>query len=599
MKAGTAVRIPRMHRAGRHVAVIVAVAALACSALPATAAAAGPPRLSTGSVPANARLHHREASPSLLALARRIAAVRRTSASANVRALPASGANLCVGSGAGCLPTIKAALDAAHDGDTIHVGPGTFAGGFTIAKSIRLVGSGARSTVIRGGGTVVTIGTFGATLEPTVLISGVTITGGISRSSPLSVAWTGEEGVIALGGGVEIPSNADFSGGATVTIADSVIRDNRVAAAKTVPSGGAACPDGPCTLALAAGGGVDNWGTLTLTNTTVADNKVGTASGLSALASDADAGGIVSWQGSLILDDSTVSGNRASATAPNGRFAEAGGIFALGGDLTMIDSAVIDNRASLEASLPDSVDMAAIGGGMHIAGGVSSATISGTTISGNSVSMTNAVGYANAFSGGLHSDIETELHGDVIADNHVISTTLAGSTSFAVGDSGAGEILSGALTDTRLSGNSVTVRSSGVFAGAIAGAIVFRGALRNVVITDNRVVVSAPEGGVFVAGGGLVEDYGGVSLTDSSVSRNSVEATGLGGSALGGGIFDAAIENGPPGGPLSLTRVSVTRNVVSGGPGLTVQGGGIFTDNVVTLKDSVIAKNAPDQCVGC
>jgi hypothetical protein len=599
MTAETAVRIPRQHRAGRHVAVIVAAAALACSALPGTTAAAPPPRLSARSMPAHAGLHHREASPSLLAFTRRIAAVRRTGGSAHVRALPESGASLCVGNGAGCLRTIQAALDAAHDGDTIHVGPGTFAGGFTVAKSVRLVGSGARTTIIRGGGTVMTIGTFGATVEPTVLISGVTITGGISRSSPLSVAWTGEEGVIALGGGVEIPSNADFTGGATVTIADSVIRGNRVAPAKTVPSGGAACPDGPCPLALAAGGGIDSWGSLTLKNTTVADNKVGAASGLSALASDADAGGISSWQGSLTLDGSTVSGNQASATAPNGRFAEAGAIFALGGTLTITDSAVTDNHASLEAALPDSVDLAAIGGGMHIGGGVSTATIRRTTISGNALTMTNTVGYGNAFSGGIHSDIETELHGDLIADNHVISTSLAGPTSVAFGDSGAGELLSGTMTDTRFSGNSVTVRSSGVFAGAIAGAIVFRGGLQNVVITDNHVVVSAPNGGVFAAGGGLVEDWGGVSLTDSSVNRNSVEATGQAGSALGGGIFDAAIENGPPGGPLSLTGSRVERNAVSGGPGIDVQGGGIFTDNVVTLKDSVIAKNVPDQCVGC
>jgi hypothetical protein len=599
MTTRTAVRIPRNRRAGRHVAVIAAAAALACSALPGVAAAAGSPGSSAGSMPAHARLHHREASPSLLALARHIAAVRRTGGSAHVHALPASGASLCVGNGSGCIRTIQAALDAAHDGDTIHVGPGTFAGGLTITKSVRLVGSSAPSTVIRGGGTVMTIGTFGATVEPTVLISGVTITGGISRSSPLSVAWTGEEGVIALGGGVEIPSNADFSGGATVTIADSVIRGNRVAAANTVPSGGAGCPDGPCPSALAGGGGIDNWGSLTLKNTIVADNKVGTASGLSALASDADAGGIMSWQGSLILDESTVSGNQASATAPNGRFAEAGGIFALGGTMTITESAVTDNHASLEAALPDSVDLAAIGGGMHIGGGVSTASITGTTISGNTISMTNTVGYGNAFSGGIHSDIETELHGDVIADNHVISTSLAGSASVAFGDSGAGELLSGMLTDTRFSGNSVTVGSSGVFAGAIAGAIVFRGGLQNVVITDNHVVVSAPNGGVFAAGGGLVEDWGGVSLIDSSVTRNSVDVTGLSGSALGGGIFDAAIENGPPGGPLLLTGSRVERNVASGSPAIDVQGGGIFTDNVVTLNDSVIAKNAPDQCVGC
>ena len=599
MDATTAVRIPPMHRAGRHVAVIVAVAALACSALPGIVAAAGPPRLSAGSVPAHAGFHHPEASPGLLALARRVAAVRPTSDSTHVRGLPASGASLCVGNGAGCLLTIKTALDAAHDGDTIHVGPGTFAGGFTIAKSVRLVGSGARSTVIRGGGTVVTIGTFGATVEPTVRISGVTITGGISRSSSLSVAWTGEEGVIALGGGVEIPPNADFSGGATVTITDSEIRGNQVAPSHTLPSGGAVCPGGPCPFAIAAGGGIDNWGSLTLTNASVTDNLVGSASGPSDLASDADAGGIVSWQGSLTVIDSTISGNQASATAPNGRFAEAGGIFALGGSLTITNSAVTDNHASLEASLPDSVDLAAIGGGMHIGGGVSTATISGTTISGNSVSMTNTIGYTNAFSGGIHSDIDTDLRGDVIEDNLVSSNTLAGSTSFALGDSGAGEILSGTITDTRFSGNSVTVGSSGVFASAIAGAIVFRGALRNVVMTDNGVVVSAPNGDVFAAGGGLVEDWGGVIVNDSSVSRNTVDATGLGGSALGGGIFDAAIDFGPPGGPLLVAGSRVERNVASGGPRIDIQGGGIFTDNVVTLVESVISKNTPDQCVGC
>ena len=44
-------------------------------------------------------------------------------------------APLCVGAGHGCYPTIQAAIDAAQDGDIVHVGPGTFAGGLTIAKT--------------------------------------------------------------------------------------------------------------------------------------------------------------------------------------------------------------------------------------------------------------------------------------------------------------------------------------------------------------------------------------------------------------------------------------------------------------------------------
>jgi hypothetical protein len=43
----------------------------------------------------------------------------------------------------------------------------------------------------------------------------------------------------------------------------------------------------------------------------------------------------------------------------------------------------------------------------------------------------------------------------------------------------------------------------------------------------------------------------------------------------------------------------VTRNSLSGSPGITVQGGGLFTTLPVTLRHSVIAGNTPDQCFGC
>jgi hypothetical protein len=378
---------------------------------------------------------------------------------------------------------------------------------------------------------------------------------------------------------------------------DSEIRGNRVAPTHTLPFG-PPCPDGPCPFAWAAGGGIDNWGALTLANTNVRDNLVGSASGLSDLASDADSGGIMNWQGSLTVIDSTISGNRTSAVAPNGRFAEAGGIFVIGGSLTMRNSTVTNNHVSLDAALPDSVEMLANSGGIHV-GERASATLEGTMISDNSVSMTNAVGSASAFSGALHTDVEVELRNDVMADNSV--NALATGGSFAGADSGAGEI-SGIVTGTRFTGNTVDARTTGgdggAFAGAIAGALVFRGTVTKSVVSDNHVSAESPNG-VFVAGGGVIEDFAGVSLTDTIVSQNTAHASGLAGGVRGGGIFDATIEFGPPGGPLSLIRSTVERNAVSGGPGITVQGGGIFTDNVVTLVDSVISKNTPDQCVGC
>jgi nitrous oxidase accessory protein NosD len=65
---------------------------------------------------------------------------------------------VCVGTGAGCLHTIQAALDAAHDGDMITVEVGTFDGGVSVTKSVNLVGAGAANTIVKGGGPVVTIG---------------------------------------------------------------------------------------------------------------------------------------------------------------------------------------------------------------------------------------------------------------------------------------------------------------------------------------------------------------------------------------------------------------------------------------------------------
>src|ERR1700759_2199040 len=204
---------------------------------------------------------------------------------------PAQAAALCVGSGGGCYPTIQAAVDAAHAGDTITIGAGTFAGGVTIIKSVSLQGSGAASTVIRGGDHVLTIGAYGAAAEPKVSISGVTVTGGLARSSPESVPLFGKAGVWAAGGGIEIPPAADLADGATVTITDSVITGNRVNASSSLPSE-LACPgsfpQGKCLFAPTLGGGIDSWGALTLIRTAVTGNSAGAAPGQPGTASDAD-----------------------------------------------------------------------------------------------------------------------------------------------------------------------------------------------------------------------------------------------------------------------------------------------------------------------
>jgi hypothetical protein len=517
-----------------------------------------------------------------------------------VAAGQASAATLNVCPNGCAFSQIAPAVAAASPGDTIQVAAGTYDGGFTIDKSLQLAGAGAGSTIISGGGPVITIGQAFAATEPTVSISGVTITGGVTHSS-FAAAFVGDN-VIALGGGISVPPAANLSPGATVSIANSVITGNRVAPLTAIDSGlpcpadiTITCINGDLPFAQAAGGGINTFGALTLTDTTVSDNQVG-----GAVASDADGAGIDSLEGGLTLDDSSVTGNQALVVAPNGRFADTGGVAIDSGTLTVDGSRISDNRASISVSMPSDIPdgTLAIAGGMHVGGGVSAATITHSTVSGNSISATNTVGDANAFSGGLHTDGTFKLSNDVITNNSVSVATLDGSTGSAAGDSGAGE-WAGSVTNTRVSGNSVSASSVVGDAIADAGATIFAGTMTNSEISDNHVQASSPSGSAIDRGAGVVAGDV-LTLRNTTVSGNTASANGLSGFARGGGIFDVdESPNGPPGGLLTLINSRVTRNVLSGSSAITLQGGGIYATNPVSLMNSVIALNIPDQCIGC
>ncbi len=508
----------------------------------------------------------------------------------------------------GCAFTqIASALAAANNGDTIAVAAGAYDGGFTIDTSVKLVGAGPGRTIISGGGPVITIGQIFAASEPTVSIGGVTITGGVTRSSPESVPCAGKEGVWAAGGGIEVPPSTDFSGGAcndfgggaTVTITNSVITGNRVAPSDTVPFP----PCGGCPVAWAFGSGIDTSGSLTLANTTISDNRIGSASGLSGpgLATFAEGAGIFSARGGVTITNSTISGNQGAAS-PNGFLADAPGI-ASNGTFTMSNSSVTNNRATVNGHFFGGF---VISGGIHVKGDAQSASISNTTISGNAATVTNSFGGAIVISGGLSIDIfpaPVSLSNDAISDNSVSATTLPGSSggAFAVGRSGAGEF-GGTLSNVRLTGNTIDVSSAAGTAVAEGGASIFDGGtITNSLISNNHIHASAPLGSVDVSGGGL-NLFDQTTLRNSTVSGNTVDASGASGSARGGGIFDIAFPegpDGPPGGPLTLQNSNVTANTLSGA-GLTLQGGGIYLqDEPITLTRSLISQNVPDQCFGC
>ena len=84
---------------------------------------------------------------------------------------------------------------------------------------------------------------------------------------------------------------------------------------------------------------------------------------------------------------------------------------------------------------------------------------------------------------------------------------------------------------------------------------------------------------------------------NSTISGNRGIATGTSAVGTGGGIANGLF-GGPA--PLTLQNSRVTNNRLSGSTGATLSGGGIYTVGFpVTLTNTVVAHNAPDDCVGC
>ena len=210
---------------------------------------------------------------------------------------------LCVGSKPGCFATIQAAVDAANDGDTITIAPGTFAGGVAIDVSVDIRGAGAGATTIEGGGPVSRSGRSSRRTEPTISISGVTITGGVN--SPFPIMPSRREAVCGSRRAARSRSApAPRSRSATASSPGT-----------PSPRSSSSLPGfcGPFDCSFASGGGIFNEGTLTLS--TRGHRQPGRRP--ASVTVVASAGGILnSRRGTLTLRHSVVTGNRASAPRP-------------------------------------------------------------------------------------------------------------------------------------------------------------------------------------------------------------------------------------------------------------------------------------------
>ncbi len=511
----------------------------------------------------------------------------------------ANAATLCVGSGAGCYAQLQPAVDAASDGDAITIGKGTFRGGVTIDKSLDITGFSARSTAIRGGGPVLTIGTPGAASEPTVTLAKLRVTGGVTRRGVEGPMVTGVPESFATGGGISIPPGKDFSPGATVTITDSTISENSANPTAAVPSGlscGAVCP-----FAIAAGGGISTWGPLTVRTSTVFGNVAGGDG-----PSDAIGGGVaVLGTGGLTLDNTKVIRNIASAAGSRARFAEGGGVFTVGATLAVDGVRFSDNQAVLDSSVPlldgngDFIDGNGNSGAIHIGDGVAG-SIANVRMDHNLVRVINERGGPVAFDSAMFSNSNVTLEHAIVDNNGLTARTATAEFS-----GGSGSVLEfdggGTVRDLFLSRNqSFATATNGV--AAITGALTALGGdiapleVEDAVIQNNVVSASSTTGPAFAQGAGVLNGAR-IAFSHSAIRANRGSVATPGGSAQGGGISNSDELSGPS--DLSLDDVVIAGNRLTAPKGTPRRGGGLFTTFPFTATDLRFFHNAPDDCFGC
>jgi hypothetical protein len=203
--------------------------------------------------------------------------------------------------GGGCTPdqcTLREALEAAGPSDRVILPAGTYVlqgNGSLDLDGDDVVGAGARTTAIVGNGDDRVITAAAGTNR----IAGVTIRGGQNPQQPAA----------GQGAGVAVVP------GVVLTLAQTTVRDNEAN----------------------SGGGVANYGTLTIERSTITNNFAGEATG------STEGGGLVLGAGSTTtIRNSTISGNQAMSGEQD---ATGGGIHLEGGTLRVEGSTIAGNRA--------------------------------------------------------------------------------------------------------------------------------------------------------------------------------------------------------------------------------------------------------------
>src|SRR5271166_2712926 len=251
-------------------------------------------------------------------------------------------------------------------------------------------------------------------------------------------------------------------------------------------------------LAISGGGGINNAGTLTVTNSTI-DNNSSSAYG--------SYGGGIDNTGTLTVTNSTIDGNQARGYGSYG-----GGIDNTG-TLTVTNSTIDNNSSTAYGSY---------GGGIWNSGTLTVAT----SIIDNNSATTNTYGSGSSYGGGIDNTGTLTVTNSTIDHNIANNDIDALSGSYGTGSYGGGIYSTGTLNldQCTLSGNVAFVANGGVPSGA-------------------------PSGAFASAFGGAVYSTGDLTLDDCTISSNSAEGgagyaapgyegpTYTAGNASGGGVY--------------------------------------------------------------
>jgi hypothetical protein len=250
--------------------------------------------------------------PLLLAVFLALTSAAMASTTWYVNGVSGSDNNNCTSPTTAC-KTIGHAISLASSGDTIMVAAATYAENLTIGISVNLIGSGAGTTIIDGGGInmVVTISNVGAT----VTLSKFTIRNGAA----LQGAGVNNSGTLTLSKCHVTGNAAQGSGGGIINIGGMLI--NRSTINQNTAQGD--------------GGGIWNDGTMALNNSTVSGNRGG--------ANIFATGAGIANSAAMAINNSTVSGNQRITHG-------IGGIANLQGTLTLSNSTVAGNQGGIDVN---------------------------------------------------------------------------------------------------------------------------------------------------------------------------------------------------------------------------------------------------------